>query len=224
MQQNNKKLYGWVIFCLIMLAYIPLGIGARKSPSDFNMPSYLIWIILSAQFAYSVGKSGFSAWRVPLAYGSGNIIFVLFMLWRGGYTMNLGKSEWGMLLGSVASLVVWAFLYDRQSEEKQKQAAKWMFRGILAVDILSFYPMGKQLWLEHPPISHWTLSGWSICLLVLLLSLFLEDCFPQKILTGKNKYQARFGDKKHTPTILEGSAFTLEQIAFIAGMLWLMVR
>ena len=219
MDTRNSKILGWSVFALTLLAYIPLGLGSWNKPAEFNMPSFLAWVLLAGQFLFATHSQGFDGWRMPFGYFIGNIGVVIVMLYRGGYTMNLTFTEHILFGGTILVGTIWFICYQRS----KKSNPRILYFGNILVDMISFYPQIKQFAGVHDPVSLKTLLGWAMFLLIAVINVFVVERFMKKIAMKDREYEFAFNRKKRVMSILEESLFSIEQSIFIGGLLVLML-
>lgn len=208
---SRQDLWGWIVFILGLVAYVPIAIGGWQHPSEVNLASYSIWLIISAILLYSSLSQGFAGWRMPLGFCLGNGAFLILGLTRGGYTFNLGAAETVALYGVITALSVWVAI----GTITKKWQPRILFLGGVTADILSFYPQLKQYLLPHEPPTTLMISGWAIWILLAFINVFLVEGFLKKIMTPRTTYEQRYGKPKRLLLIIEESAFSLENGVFM---------
>ena len=95
----------------------------------------------------------------------------------------------------------------------------------MVVDVVCFYRMAKYGGVEETQrASLGTLVGWELCLVGILINMFKVEKLVDKLRMPARLYETTYPKegKKGIFRIIEGSLFSLEQIFYVGGMLYLM--
>lgn len=193
---------------LTLGASVPLLIGGWKHPSEVNVASYSLWLMLATMLAYSMWAQHYPTWRMMFGYVIGNASMVTLGLTHGGYTFNLGTPELIVLFGLVTTVGTWVTV----GQITGTRNPRILLIGGILVDIVSYYPQFKQYTLPHEAPTTWMLCGWYMSLAGTTINMFVIERIVQKI-----RYR-----EKPWPTILEESAFSLENCTFVSILIRLM--
>ncbi len=216
----RKDAWGWTVFVLTLAAYVPMIWGSATNPEENNIISWVLWAVLAALFLYSSLDQGFSGWRLPLAFLVGNIAMVATAVICGGY-YKLDSKELIVLIGVVGSVAIWKI----NQVWTGKEESRILFYGCMAADMVCFYPMAKY-WVAEATqrASLGTIVGWELCLVGILINMLKVEKFLDKLRMPARLYETTYPKegKKRIFRIIEGSLFSLEQIFYVGGMLYLM--
>lgn len=212
-------MWTWIVFILGAGGYVPLIVGGIQHPSEINIATYSLWIILCSMIAYSSWKQKFAGWFMPFVWVIGQAGVIATALYIGGYTFNLGVEEVIVFYGIIATISVWVVV--------GQQAGKWnpriLFLGSIFADVLSFYPQIKQYLLPHDAPTVWLVIGWSMFIADTLVNLIFVEHFPQKLSTPKDQYEVKYGEPKQTLHLFESSLLSIENMILVSVTLALML-
>jgi hypothetical protein len=217
---RRQEFWGWIVFILGAGAYLPIAIGGWQHPTEVNMASYSIWLIISGMLLYSSHSQGFAGWRMPLGFFFGNGSLLVLGFTRGGYTFNLGQAETIALYGVIGTLSLWVAV----GTVTKKWKPRILFLGGVTADILSFYPQLKQYLLPHEPPTDLMISGWCLWILMAFINVFLVEEFYKKLTMPRTVYEQRYEKSKSMLLIAEESIFSIENGVFMIVTVLVMVR
>jgi hypothetical protein len=217
---HQKQRWSLVVLLLSAGAYIPLAIGGYSHPTEINVASYSLWMIISGMFLYSSHSQGFAGWRMPLGFFIGNGSLLTLGLAHGGYTFNLGPAETIALYGIIGTISVWAAV----GLTTKKWKPRILFLGGIIIDVLSFYPQLKQYLLPHESPTTWMILGWSLWVLGAFINIVLVEKLFKKLTMTKTMYEKSYGKTKKPLLVLEESAFSVENCLFMFITIIVMTR
>ena len=217
---HRKQGWSLVVLLLSAGAYIPLAIGGWHHPSEINIASYSIWLIISAMLLYSSRLRGFAGWRMPLGFFIGNGSLLIIGLSLGGYTFNLGPTETIALYGVVGTISIWITI----GTVTKKWNSRILFLGGIITDVLSFYPQLKQYLLPHDKPTNWLLLGWSLWILGSFINVVMVEKLFKNLFITKAAYESIYKRKKNPLLILEESAFSVENCVFMIVTVIVMIQ
>lgn len=215
---KNIKKSEWIVFLLGTGGYIPIIIGGIAHPTEINIATYGLWLILCSLIAYSSRKQHFVGWFMPFGWVVGQAGIITVALCIGGYTFNLDAEEMIVFYGIIVTLSVWVIV----GQQTKKWNPRILFWGGVIADILSFYPQIKQYLAPHDAITLWLVLGWSMFIADMFINLIFLERLPQKLAMPKEKYRAKYGEQKNIFLLLESSFLGLENIILLSLTLWLM--
>jgi hypothetical protein len=208
---KDTKFWSWVVFAIVVGAYLPLFRGGWQHPIEMNLAGFGLWTILSLMLTYSAMAQRHAGWSLPFGCLVGNVAMVVFGLFRGGYTFNIGMSETIVIYGISITLAVWATL----GALTKRWNPRILFLGAVVADMVSYYPQLKQYVLPHEHPTGWALMGWTMFGISSFISLLFVERLPQKCLMDHLGYALAYDEKKDYLKIAEQSAYSLENFFLI---------
>ncbi len=201
-----------VSFLLNGGAYVPLAIGAYMHPAELNLPSYLLWLLLTATMLYAQRKGGDPGWSMTLAFMLGNVVMVCLAPFSPGYTFDIGMHEGIGIFGMAATVLIYA-LCGGTSKTRNPRI---LYRGMIAVDVSAYYPFLKQYVGPHEPATWWFILGCMLFFLGAVTNLIKVEGFFVKFRSTTSR--------KEKLEVLETSLFSMEIIFFLILIIWLATR
>lgn len=190
---QSSRFWQWTVFVITLASYVPIMVGGWQHPSEINLASYAVWIMMASMILYSSWDQGFLGFFLPLGFLIGNLVIVAFGLCLGGCTFNLGVGESFGLFGILGTLSVW-IAYGNVTKKWSSRILYW---GTIITDVISFYPQWKQYLLPHDKPTPWMLVGWFGCFLASAVNIMCVEGLFKKL-----------GKDSHLPW--EQSAFSIE--------------
>ncbi len=141
-------------------------------------------------------------------------------IWIGGYTFNLGAGETIALYGIVGTISVWTVV----GQTTGKWSPRILYLGGILAEAFSYYPQWKQYLLPHDPPTRWMLYGWCISMVGVGINILLVERLLNKLLMAKGNYQIHYSKPKSLLSILEESAFSLENCLLGNFTIFLMIQ
>jgi len=216
---NTKNISAWVAFVFSVGGYIPLAIGVYRHPVELNIATFSLWAILSALMTYSAVKMKFPGWRMQFGWLIGNIGMLCVAAHLQRFTFNLDPAETIALYGIIITVGVWLTV----GKVTGKLNDHILFIGVVATDVLSYYPQFKQYLLPHESPTIWLMCGWAMFFLGAICNIVWVDEMFKKLFTPRQVYPARFGgNEKNVLAIFESSAISFENAILIATTIFIM--
>lgn len=210
--ENNTKLWSVVSFLLNGGAYVPLAIGAIIHPAELNLPSYLLWLILTATMLYAQRKAKDPGWSMTLAFMLGNGVMVSLAPFSPGYTFDIGLREGIGIFGIAGTVLIYALC----GGTNKARNPRILYRGMIAVDISAYYPFLKQYLGSHEPATWWFILGCALFLMGAITNLVKVENFFMKFRAATSR--------KEKLEVLETSLFSMEIVFFLILIIWLATR
>jgi hypothetical protein len=200
-----NKFFRWSALALILGAYVPLVIGGWQQPADINIVCYAIWTFLALLAAYSMRRLRYDGWPLMVGCVIGDLVMLILGLRLGG-AFSLDTTAAIGLSGIALTLAVWT-TYGQISKRWEPRI---LYLGLIATDVLSFIPMGIQLFLPHPPPTVFCLVGWSCWTAGYAINVFGIDRLVTKLRMAPVLYEATFGQPKTLWGAIEPSIIPAE--------------
>ena len=208
-----------MVFLITVIAYAAIITGAILHPSENNLATWIIWMMLSSTFLYAQIKEGHAGWQMALGYLIGNVAMLFIAWFVGDYTFNLGPAESIALFGFIGAVVVWTII----GITTKKWDSRLLYFGSVLADLASFYPMWKQYITAHEAISTVGLIGWiGFFIGAFVNAVWVEHCV-YKFMLSPSAYRETYGVKKRALRIVEESLLSLEVLFSVGSTLTLIV-
>ncbi len=191
---------------------MPLAIGAIIHPAELNLPSYLLWLILTATMLYAQRKAKDPGWSMTLAFMLGNGVMVSLATFSPGYTFDIGLREGIGIFGIAGTVLIYALC----GGAGKVRNPRILYRGLVVVDVSAYYPFLKQYLGPHDLPTIWFIVGCTLFLLGGITNLIKVENFFTEFRAAASR--------KEKLEVIETSFFSMEIIFFLILIMWLATR
>lgn len=217
---QSTSAYARLVFLFSVSGYVPITVGGWQHPSEINIASYGIWLLIAALLLYSSWKQRFAGLLMPMGFCVGNFWMCLLGVGYGGYTFNLGPAETVALYGIIGTISSWAVV----GQTTGKWSPRILYLGGILAEALSYYPQWKQYLLPHDSPTRWMIAGWYLSMTGVVINVVLVEQLFKKLLMTSEQYELRYSKTKHLALIIEESAFSIENCVLGNFTIFLMTR